>query len=344
MWSGSFSNRVLLALQSNLINEMTWALNVLIRVSAKDALHSLQSIPPLLDAVVEVLDHTLHALWKDIVANPRKLLAIKTTGLLSGDTIAADREMALAALHVLTNFSWLEQTAETLAKDPAIVTAIEIAMQLGQLDRELFGELHMYALSLLDNLANKVVVDPRNDSLVSSLCRSLLEVDRREVIAAIRSILRICHRDSNSKEVIPIANTDEVVERLVAFLLLRAQDGELAYYAVELLHRIAQGVHDGGKRIMDIGGTFVVRELVFFLKEEARHLPDPFDAATKHFVPPPQLAEKLKPINMANAPPGKDPAAVAAANSWLVDCCAAFSFAQSLSADRLFFSFLPFFP
>lgn len=303
MWAGGFHNRVLLALRSGLLNEMTWALNTLVKVSAKDALQKVNQIPPLQDAVVELLNEQLQGLWSLVSSQDglRRLSALKLGSLASRDEVAERREIILGALHSLLNFSWAEANADELSRDPTVVTAIDLALKLGKLDRDIFWEIHRYALDLLDNVANRVAVDPRNDALVSSLCQSLMEPDRHEVASALRSLLRLCHRDANSKEVLPIMNADDIVERLVSFLLLRTQDEELAYYAVEMLQRIAHGTHGGAKRIYDIGGPIVLRELVQMLRNEARHLPDPLESSSS-FVPPHQFAERLKPIGQNALP------------------------------------------
>ncbi|KAI9034127.1 hypothetical protein DFJ74DRAFT_648299 [Hyaloraphidium curvatum] len=285
---------------------MTWALNSLIALSAREGPQPpLHHVPPLQDSVVNLLESKLESLWDRVSVtgtgidgqSPVRedgLLIAKATGLLPSDSVFADRELALGSLHVLYNFSWAETNADTLARDPTILSAVELALRLGKADRDLFWEVHQYALDLLDNIANTVIIDSRDNHLVYSLCKSLQELDRREVVSAIRSLLRLCHRDQNSKIVLPLANTDEVVERLTSLLLVRAQDPELAYYVVELLNRIAQGGYGGAKRILDCGRSSVIRELVHLLRDTAnRLLGDPLNP-TAPYVPPSQLAEKLK--------------------------------------------------
>ncbi|ORZ36712.1 hypothetical protein BCR44DRAFT_41323 [Catenaria anguillulae PL171] len=143
---GGYHNRLLLALQSTLPNEIDWALSILLKASAiEDREIHLIAVPGLVDTLISMLDPIFTVGASDDLY------------LHSLESTAVDLERALFTLQILRNFSFTLANARQLAYSTAIPTVSVRILKLPE-DMPRIMEARHLALDLFENMLPAVPI------------------------------------------------------------------------------------------------------------------------------------------------------------------------------------------
>ncbi|KAK9333429.1 hypothetical protein V1520DRAFT_139945 [Lipomyces starkeyi] len=233
-------NRVVLAIRSNLPDEMDWALQSLVRMSFEtpDDLH-FDRYPALAPALVEKLNSADQ--FKDIdtysfQTNDGKVVTTDDDLGLFGATVATEKvrkqlDKVLEAALVLRNAAINPENARHLSRSQVCAVALVKCLTLPS-DRPSLVELRQYCLDIVESVALFLRPTSSQDSLFRALAGYLSSDDRGVLISALRAIARlVINVEANLLQAVD----RKVVARICALILL--DDEELLSVCLDFLYQ-----------------------------------------------------------------------------------------------------------
>ncbi|KAJ1500009.1 Chromatin structure-remodeling complex protein rsc9 [Coelomomyces lativittatus] len=218
---GGFENRILLALKSNLPNEIDWALAKLCSISYTNDRFHLQSIPGLLEALM----HICFTFAEQCSSDLNDLVVSKE------DLVHQTR--ATLILHALRNFSFVQTNFRYLTSARGFLLQMLTLPDLGKT-----LELKLMALDILENVAFmlKLEPNPQDIALLSHLHSLVLHSDRAFVLGSLRTLCRLALLEANEPMFLthlPI----QLVHHVCQWLPLLHVDEELVHRALDYLYQ-----------------------------------------------------------------------------------------------------------
>ncbi|KAL9087527.1 MAG: hypothetical protein Q9165_006638 [Trypethelium subeluteriae] len=281
--------RALLALESHIAGEESYALHHLVKIShERGDKYRFDQFPGLAEALTaKVLEVT--SLFYDVewdisyrVAAPAdesstldglqgtadvlqklgtKIPIDNDDEVHTADFLAALGRINEAGL-VIRNMVMLEENAAYLAKIPSIRDFITIALNMPK--RPAVVELQHYALEIAEQLTKYFAVTP-NDPLYTSLLALLETTDRGAIITSLRAIGRISmNLDENYRlRDIPIL----IIRRICEWLMI--EDEELRNACLDFLYQYTALIDNVETLIQNVSIEGVVKQLVRLLMHSA---------------------------------------------------------------------------
>lgn len=260
--SGGFRNRIVLALESKMPNEVEWALNRLVQLSfhCPDNF-SLAILPGLLDVILESTEWfvnqsetfaasctTSHLVFGtsadpfDVEATNFSPTSHPPPSTFSVD--AAARKTSLIQLsmivHLLRNFSFIPANAALFLAHEETMKLLNCCLYDSPLHTP---ELRVNAMEAIENLSSNLVIRSVDDALFQNVLKSLNASDRALIIAATRTLTNFYLKEGNGH--LFFATTNESLVRIICqrfFQLLLLRDEELVSVILEFLYHCTNPV------------------------------------------------------------------------------------------------------
>lgn len=217
-----FRSRIILALNSSLPNEIDWVFNTLVRFSYSSENFNLDYMPDLIDHLLDVIDPYFQHHYQH-------------SHLLSTKSDQTNYERALQVLHILRNFSFLDNNLRRLAHH----TRLRQTLMKGLItDDASTTELTRHCLDILENIAPQVILAGPDDPYLEAMTGFLLTSnDRALILGAIRSLTRVAVTEVNEPVLLrlPIEQRTALLHRLFQFLLV--DDEELMAATLEYFYQ-----------------------------------------------------------------------------------------------------------
>ncbi|KAJ3117613.1 ATPase of 26S proteasome regulatory subunit 4 [Phlyctochytrium bullatum] len=278
---GGSHNRLLLALQSGLANEVDWAFNKLVKLSytCPPQFH-IGQIATLLDSIVAYAEPFFSSLklntaldnfettidddsWttrKDGKANI--LPVFYDFSVFNTKPRAELMERVMQVMHVLRNFSFMEHHQRFFISQHSILTILAKAIALPSYTW--YIEVKQYSLEIFENLAGWLQLRGKNDFYLACLKKMLMESNREIVLGALRSLSKLCSNELNHPCLTDIDT--EAFSKL--FSLLYVKDEELVYAILEMIYTHSCLSADVALKIASAAPTNIVRLLASLLRPQ----------------------------------------------------------------------------
>jgi len=267
---GRNNNRILLAMKSQLPNEIDWAFEVLIQLSEDENIFFyIDKIPGLIDVILTFVA----PFYKDM----RKLtelsnVTIKEIGK-DGDYLEStikeyfssparieQLKRVMQIFLIFRNLSFLEYNSEIMATYKPLRRFLIEGLNLPEITR--FSELRHHCLETVENMCRFIVLKSGREELLLTLPKMLYSNDSALIIHSIRALTRLASNENNvefMQEIDP-----DMVERLVQFLLID-DDEELIVAVLDWFYQYSTYEELAHKLAQTAPGNFV-RLLINFLK------------------------------------------------------------------------------
>ncbi|KAF9973698.1 Chromatin structure-remodeling complex protein rsc9 [Actinomortierella ambigua] len=263
---GGHQNRILLALRSELPNEVDWAFNKLIALSFEWHEFSLNMVPGLLEELLTFVQPLFG--W---------IQSVETRQLedLSEDDVAAlndnfNLERVLQVFHVIRNVSFLEHNTRSLSEVAALRKMLQQGLNLPSIGQ--LGELRVYCLETLESLSEHIILRTKFDLYLQQLHGLIASNDRTLILGGLRSLIRLASNEHNERILGDI--DPDVILRISQLLLIK--DEELVGTALDYLYQYSSF---NGETPIQIAKNFpgnIVSMLVGFLSwGSPKSLPGP---------------------------------------------------------------------
>jgi hypothetical protein len=237
----------LLALKSQLPNEIDWAFNTMIRLSHQS--HEpldISGIPELLDTMLNLVPPlTNEEKSKDLpIGLPRS---------------AEDTERILQVLHILRNLSFLGANKSVLAFNARCKELLRAGIVLPPTESNM--EIRQYCLDTVENISTRMILRSSQDKLYLLLQEELFGSDRQGILTAVRALTRLAMNEQNFHS---LANPDvRVLQRIWELTLV--PDEELVAAVLDYLYQYTGVFEDVALQFPHVVDGDVVRRLVQLL-------------------------------------------------------------------------------
>ncbi|KAJ3410524.1 Chromatin structure-remodeling complex protein rsc9 [Chytridiales sp. JEL 0842] len=275
---GGPQNRLLLALQSELPNEVDWAFNKLIKLSAlcPPGFH-IGTIAGLLDTLLHFTTPFFDELRLntsltnfETTLESESWTAVKSGRLtimpvLSDITVFSCRqteeliERVMQVLHILRNLSQMDHHAAFFTTQVHILQLIAKAMALPSHSQ--YIPIKQHSLDIFENLAAKMVLRGKHDFYLACLYKMAKENDRALILGAVRSLAKLCSSDANH----PYLMEANVKMFEYFYELLLVPDEELKYGILDYLYMFSCFGPDAVNKIVVASPYNAVSFLLCFL-------------------------------------------------------------------------------
>ncbi|KAJ3122277.1 AT-rich interactive domain-containing protein 2 [Physocladia obscura] len=275
---GGSQNKLLLALQSGLSNEVDWAFNKLIRLSASFPPNfHVGSIAGLIDALIAHADPffdilKLNTAVDNFETSPDHMRASELHKLPNFsefslfNSLEANQLMdrILQVMHILRNFSFTEMHIKFLIQQHHVLTIIAKSLALPNFS--IYTALKHQSLDIFENMSTHIHLRGRHDFYLACLRKAIVDApgDRALLLGSLRSLARLCGTDANHPHLCDI--DQHVLERAWQLVCVRGDD-ELVYVALEFCYMFScLGVEAVGRVVLAARPANIVGILVGFLK------------------------------------------------------------------------------
>ncbi|KAG0199446.1 Chromatin structure-remodeling complex protein rsc9 [Mortierella sp. GBA30] len=263
---GGHQNRILLALKSELPNEIDWAFSRLISLSFEWNEFSLNMIPGLMNELL-TFAQPFFDWWSTLESK-------EIEELLEEDLLAMSEthnmERILQVFHILRNLSFLDHNAIILTEHSAFRKMLQQGLSMPsstQLD-----ELRIYCLDTLESLSIHITLRSKFDVYLRELHKLLHTSDKALILGSLRALTRLAANEHNEKILSDI--DPEIIERISQLLLI--QDEELIGATLDYLYQFSSFHGDTAVQIAKNFPGNIVSALVRFLSwGSPKSLPPP---------------------------------------------------------------------
>lgn len=250
---------MVLALESQLPNEIDWALNKLVHFSyVCPEQFSLAHLPPLTDALLEHAQPFFEWVQNKIKKSSSPATApvfAKQEGMLDDDQL----ERLLQLFHIFRNMSFLDSNRSILLAHPGVARLVECGLLFA--DDCQSPEVKRHALDIYENLSTDIKLRGPQDRIYHEVKRLVFSEDKALVTGAIRSLTHLCVFPPN--EEIFKCLEKEIFERF--WMLLLSGDETIISEIMEFLYQYTSLYSESADRMIYGARTNVVRLLVKFL-------------------------------------------------------------------------------
>ncbi|RIA93076.1 hypothetical protein C1645_763405 [Glomus cerebriforme] len=271
---GGNNNRILLALKSQLPNEIDWAFEELIQLSEDDTIiFYMDKIPGLIDILLTFVA----PFYKDM----RKLTELSSVNIKEmGKDVEYLESMikeyfssparieqlwrVMQIFLMFRNLSFLEYNAEMMATYKPLRRFLIEGLNLPEIVR--FSELRYHCLETVENMCRFIVLKSGREELLLTLPKMIYSNDSALIIRSIRALTLLASNENNvefMQEIDP-----EMVERLVQLLLVD-DDDELIIAVLDWFYHYSIYEESAYKLAQTAPDNFV-RLLINFLRYGAR--------------------------------------------------------------------------
>ncbi|KAG0253495.1 Chromatin structure-remodeling complex protein rsc9 [Mortierella polycephala] len=252
---GGHQNRILLALKSELPNEIDWAFSRLISLSFEWNEFSLNMIPGLLNELLSFAQ-PFFDWWSTL--EPKDIEELMGEDLLNmSDT--HNMERVLQVFHILRNLSFLDHNTVILTEHAGFRKMLQQGLSMPsstQLD-----ELRIYCLDTLECLSIHITLRSKFDVYLRELQKLLHTNDKALILGSLRALTRLAANEHNEKILSDI--DPEIIERISQLLLI--QDDELIGATLDYLYQFSSFHGDTAVQIAKNFPGNIVAALVRFL-------------------------------------------------------------------------------
>jgi len=267
---GGYNNRILLALKSQLQNEIDWAFEVLIQLSEDENIFFyLDKIPGLIDILLTFVA----PFYKDM----RKLTDLANVNIKEmgkdGEYLESTIKEYFSSLAridqlkrvmqiflIFRNLSFLEYNAEMMATYKPLRRFLIEGLNLPEIAR--FSELRYHCLETVENMCRFIVLKSGREELLLTLPKMIYSNDSALILRSIRALTRLASNENNvefMREIDP-----DMVERLVQLLLVD-DDDDLIIAVLDWFYQYSIYEESAYKLAETAPGNFV-RLLINFLR------------------------------------------------------------------------------
>ncbi|KAK3828618.1 MAG: hypothetical protein J3Q66DRAFT_323117 [Benniella sp.] len=252
---GGHQNRILLALKSELPNEIDWAFSRLISLSFEWNEFSLNMIPGLLDELLGFAQ-PFFEWWStlDIKCNDE----LRDEDILSFNE-SHSMERVLQVFHILRNLSFLDHNTIILTEHPGFRAMLQQGLSMPPSTH--LNELRIYCLDTLECLSIHITLRSKFDIYLRELHRLLQTNDKAMILGCLRALTRLAANENNEKILCEI--DPEIIERISQLLLV--QDEELIGATLDYLYQFSSFHGDAAVQIAKNFPGNIVSVLVQFL-------------------------------------------------------------------------------
>ncbi|KAF9931590.1 Chromatin structure-remodeling complex protein rsc9, partial [Modicella reniformis] len=236
---GGHQNRILLALRSELPNEIDWAFSRLISLSFEWNEFSLNMIPGLLDELLSFAQ-PFFEWWSSL--DPKDCEDLKEEDVLSvNDT--HNMERMLQVFHILRNLSFLDHNTIILTEHPGFRRMLQQGLSMPPSTH--LNELRIYCLDTLECLSIHITLRSKFDIYLRELHKLLQTCDKAMILGTLRALTRLAANEHNEKILCEI--DPEIIERISQLLLV--QDDELIGATLDYLYQFSSFHGDAAVQI-----------------------------------------------------------------------------------------------
>ncbi|KAL7750053.1 Chromatin structure-remodeling complex protein rsc9 [Sorochytrium milnesiophthora] len=294
--TGGFQNRMLLALESRLPNEIDWALGKFCRLSYSSDYFHLQSVPGLMEALVDICEEFLDSSLSRVSLATSSALTTTTTTTTSSSTAAsassstttttaretqsmvtlqlfagydqaAMQERATLICQCLYNLTTAQTNFRYLSSHPAMHRLLFRGISLPPLS--CFVEIRRICLDTLQSIAlatRGVVGTGGAQTLVVPLQKMLFDNDRHVVVSALYALQKVSHLELN-EAALDVHGDDTVLAYLFSLLCAAAPaaDEEMVTAVLDYLYQLSLVSNSLAAQIGRAAQTNPVRILLRFL-------------------------------------------------------------------------------
>ncbi|CAG8682552.1 15901_t:CDS:2 [Funneliformis caledonium] len=271
LFGGGNNNRVLLALKSQLPNEIDWAFEVLIQLSEdENIIFYIDKIPGLIDVILTFVA----PFYKDM-RKLTELASVKEIGK-DGDYLESTIKEYFSSLAsteqlkrvmqiflIFRNFSFLEFNSEIMATYKPLRRFLIEGLNLPEITR--FSELRYHCLETVENMCKFIVLKSGREELLLTLPKMICSSDSALIIRSIRALTRLASNENNvefMQEIDP-----DMVERLVQFLFID-DDEEMIVAVLDWFYQYTT-CEESAYKLAQIVPCNFVRLLISFLRHGA---------------------------------------------------------------------------
>ncbi|CAG8797439.1 7306_t:CDS:2 [Gigaspora margarita] len=283
---GGHHNRILLALKSNLPNEVDWAFEILVQLSADEIINFyVDKIPGLVDTILLFVS----PFYKDL----RKLTghdSVCTSAMdyckdvdnieatinefLSSSTKVEQLKRIMQIFLMFRNLSFTEHNVKFMAGYKPLRRFLIESLVLPEVAR--LSELKHHCLETVTNMCRVITLRSSKDELLSTLPKLLYSKDSALVLLSIRAMASLAANEHNADFLREIDPT--TVQRLVQLLLIE-DDEELILAVLDWFYQYSTYEDSAYTIAQNAPGNFV-RLLINFLRYGANEEDFMYDQRT----------------------------------------------------------------
>ena len=211
-------------------------------------------------------------------------------------------------LHILRNLSFVEGPVRSLFYGHSFTRSIVVScLKLPDLSH--FVELRGYALDIVENVANFITVQSKDDKTLRALYKMLLENDKYIICGALRTLQKMCTIEQN--EHVLMDPPREVTQRIIELLLV--PDEEILNNALDYLYELTRSQDLANRFITELPrGVNPVKFLMKYLVwNESKDKQLVWRSRWERGPSAPYLGRQFKPAPAATATPAPIPIPVA---------------------------------
>ncbi|KAL1914660.1 uncharacterized protein VTP21DRAFT_8071 [Calcarisporiella thermophila] len=271
--NGGPKNRILLALKSELPNEIDWAFSRLITLSYEcpDDFR-IDLIPNLLDILLSFTTPFFERCrsYSKIIAHSnasheggKKRSAPEDSFLSRFFTSKSDQELihrVLQAFLIIRNFSFLDHNSARMAEHVLLRQLLMECLVAPAYEQQV--ELQNYCIDIFENMSAHITLRTRKDEVLQLLWRMLFAEDRSMILGSLRSLTRLATNEHNHAALSGIDR--RLVSRLAELLLL--EDEEIVAAALDHLYQYSATHVSFTRRFLTMAPANFVRLLITFLR------------------------------------------------------------------------------
>ncbi|KAF9914390.1 Chromatin structure-remodeling complex protein rsc9 [Lobosporangium transversale] len=263
---GGHQNRILLALKSELPNEIDWAFSRLISLSFEWNEFSLNMIPGLLNELLSFAQ-PFFDWWTSLDSKENEVAMDEDLLSISG---THNMERILQVFHILRNLSFLDQNVIILTEHVAFRKMLQQGLSMPSSTQ--LNELRIYCLDTLECLSIHITLRSKFDPYLRELHRLLQTNDKAMILGSLRALTRLAANEHNEKILSDI--DPEIIDRISQLLLI--QDEELIGATLDYLYQFSSFHGDAAVQIAKNYPGNIISVLVQFLSwGSLKSLPPP---------------------------------------------------------------------
>jgi hypothetical protein len=310
--NGGWQSRIILALKSNLPNEVDWAFNKLVKISHLHLIH-IQQIPGISTSIdfIGIFQFTqtfigISQFKKDFIGLQELLIqhmspvfdslilstdpndfettsavfSLREISLFHSKDVSCALERTLQVLHIIRNFLFFDQNPPVFARDHVFLT--NLAKGLALPNASYFIEIKQYCFEIYEFIVPVSELRGTSDFYLACMRKAIQEPDRALVLSSIRSLTKMALIEANEKHISELGQA--VLSKMFMYLLV--PDEELVVVVLEFLY-IFTNLSKTCSKVVQFAPFNIVKLLLKYVVFKGKPIPDmenpPFFAAFWYF-------------------------------------------------------------
>ncbi|CAJ0747774.1 21586_t:CDS:2 [Entrophospora sp. SA101] len=258
--SGGHLNRILLALKSQLANEIDWALDTLLKVSIDQMIKfKLDKIPELLDIFLTHLSN-FYTQVTDLYEANQHSTESTVDDYFNDLNNYLHLQRATQIFLILRNLSFYNYNAELMSFNKLVQKFVMEALTLPAFLK--FPQIRIYCIEIIKSMSHIIKLNSSEDELLVVLRRLIFSDDIALVIHSITAMSCLAGNEQNSEFIKDVDS--RAVQHLVNLLLID-DDEELSKAVLELLYYLSTS-EETASRMVEYAPGNLVRLLIGYLR------------------------------------------------------------------------------